>query len=210
MSSETKAKDSKSVFSMIKLGLILAAYAVAACTVLAVVNNITSPVIKQNQERKANEAMRAVFEQADSFKTPERSVYESSGNVTIDALRLAYKDGKVIGAVAQVTGPTYDTSTIMVGMKNDGTITGVQYLANTDTPGFGQKASDPTFHLANGKTFYEQFTGKNANDGFITGVTFDAISGATITSNGAADLLTAATNALKTVLAPYADNAEVQ
>ena len=62
----------KNTWSMIKLGLILAAYAVVACTVLAVVDNITSPVIKQNQERKANEAMRAVFAQADSFQIPER------------------------------------------------------------------------------------------------------------------------------------------
>ncbi|HAO31295.1 MAG TPA: FMN-binding protein [Treponema sp.] len=200
----------KNAWSMIKLGLILAAYAVAACTVLAVVNNITSPVIKQNQERKANEAMRAVFAQADSFQIPERTVVESNGNVTIDALRLAYKDGKIVGAVAQVTGPTYDTSTIMVGIKTDGTITGVRYLVNTDTPGFGQKASDPTFHLANGKTFYEQFEGKDVHDGFFAGRTFDAISGATITSNGAAELLTAATEAIMSVFASYADNAEVQ
>ncbi len=210
MSSQEKTKDSNGIFPMIKLGLILAAYAVAACTVLAVVNNITSPVIRHNQEEKANNAMRSVFAEADSFMAPEHTAIEGAGNISIDSLQLACKNGKVIGAVAQVTGPTYDTSTVMVGISLDGTITGVQYLSNTDTPGFGQKASDPTFHLANGKTFYGQFEGKNAREGFVTGVTFDAISGATITSDGAAALLTTATDSIMKVLASYAGNGEVQ
>ena len=41
-----KAKDS--FLDMVKLGLILVCYAVASCTVLAVVNNFTSSKIKEN------------------------------------------------------------------------------------------------------------------------------------------------------------------
>ena len=51
------AKSDDSVFSMIKLGLTLALYAVVSCTVLAVVNNFTSPKIEQNQKAKVNKAM---------------------------------------------------------------------------------------------------------------------------------------------------------
>ena len=104
--------------------------------------------------------------------------------------------GKAVGGAAQVNGPTYDQATILVGMKADGTITGLQFLKNTDSPGFGLKANDPTFTLSNGKTFYGQFEGKNAKDGFKLGETFDAISGATITSNGVANLLTEGTGSL--------------
>ena len=42
-----KTKDS--FLDMVKLGLILVCYAVASCTVLAVVNNFTSSKIKENQ-----------------------------------------------------------------------------------------------------------------------------------------------------------------
>ncbi len=57
--------ESNSVFSMVKLGLVLAAFAVVSCALLAVVNNVTSPVIAQNQVKKANEKMKAVFADAD-------------------------------------------------------------------------------------------------------------------------------------------------
>ena len=58
------------------------------------------------------------------------------------------------------------------------------------------KANDPTFTLPSGETFYGQFEGKNAKDGFSLGENFDAISGATITSVGVANLLDAGTSAL--------------
>lgn len=177
-----KTKD-ESVFSMVKLGLILAAYAVASCTVLALVNNFTAPVIEQNNIRKANEAMKAVFAEAQDFEQIK------DDSLPIDSLYLAKSGGEVIGAVAQVSGPTYDRATIMFGVSKDGIVTGLRFLENTDSPGFGLKASDPTFKLANGQTFYEQFAGKKVADGFKAGQTFDAISGATITSNGVAGLL---------------------
>lgn len=202
MTSSATNNNSDSVFSMLKLGFVLAIYAVVCCTVLAIINSLTSPVIASNQQKKANEAMKAVFRAADDFVSPQNAIdaTQDAGGITLDNLMLAKSNGKIIGAVAQVTGPTYDHSTIMVGMDTDGIITGMQYLENTDTPGFGQKGSDPTFTLSNGKTFYGQFEGKKASDGFVTGVTFDAISGATITSNGIASLMTQASKWMESAL----------
>lgn len=191
----TKSDDS--IFSMIKLGLVLAVYAVVSCTVLAVVNNFTAPKIAQNQVEKVNAAMQAFFP-GDGYTFEAVSSYESkaTGTIKIEQLIVAKKDGVIAGGAAQVSGPTYDQATILVGMQADGTVTGLQFLKNTDSPGFGLKANDPTFKLANGQTFYGQFEGKNAKDGFVIGETFDAISGATITSNGVAGLLTAGTQTL--------------
>ena len=87
--------------------------------------------------------------------------------ISIDKMYLAKKGGNVIGAVAQVTGPTYDRSTIIFGIKKDGVLTGMQFLSSSDTAGFGLKASDPNYTVSSGKTFYGQFEGKNANDGFV-------------------------------------------
>lgn len=182
---------------MIKLGLTLAIYAVISCTVLAVVNNFTAPKIAQNQENKVNQAMASFFP-GDGYTFESVSDYDAAsvGTIKIENMIIAKKDGKAVGGAAQVNGPTYDQATILVGMKADGTITGLQFLKNTDSPGFGLKANDPTFTLSNGKTFFGQFEGKNAKDGFKLGETFDAISGATITSNGVANLLAEGTGSL--------------
>lgn len=182
---------------MIKLGLTLAIYAVISCTVLAVVNNFTAPKIAQNQENKVNQAMASFFP-GDGYTFESVSDYDAAsvGTIKIENMIIAKKDGKAVGGAAQVNGPTYDQATILVGMKADGTITGLQFLKNTDSPGFGLKANDPTFTLSNGKTFFGQFEGKNAKDGFKAGETFDAISGATITSNGVANLLSEGTGSL--------------
>lgn len=182
---------------MIKLGLTLAIYAVISCTVLAVVNNFTAPKIAQNQVEKVNQAMASFFP-GDGYTFESVSDYDAAsvGTIKIENMIIAKKDGKAVGGAAQVNGPTYDQATILVGMKADGTITGLQFLKNTDSPGFGLKANDPTFTLSNGKTFFGQFEGKNAKNGFKAGETFDAISGATITSNGVANLLAEGTGSL--------------
>lgn len=181
---------------MLRLGLILVCYAVVSCAVLAVVNNFTAPKIAQNQIDKANEAMRQVFESADSFAQISDFEPASTNAITISDFYLAKKDGKVIGGVAQVSGPTYDKGKIIVGIDTNGTITGMQVLELSDSPGFGLKANDSTFKLPNGKTFYGQFTGKSAINGFKDGSNFDAISGATITSKGLGDMVSEGTQSL--------------
>lgn len=195
----SKKKTDKGIGEMIKLGLSLVCYAVVSCTVLAVVNNFTAPVIKQNQIRKANIAMAAVFSSADKF-TPIENFSPVTGTATMSVTDgyFAEKDGQVIGGVVQVTGPTYDKAKVIVGLGLDGKVTGVQILEISDSPGFGLKANQPDFFLKNGKTFYGQFEGKDAKDGFKNGNNFDSISGATITSHGLGNLISEATSVMFT------------
>lgn len=185
-----------SVFEMLRLGVTLALYAAAACTVLAAVNNVTSVRIAQNKIDRANAAMKSVFPQADSFVPAEPFSSAKPSAAVIQSVYLAKQNGATVGGVAEVSGPTYDRGTLIVGMKTDGTITGVQFLELTDSPGFGLKANDPTFRLASGKTFCGQFEGKNARNGFSAGNHFDSISGATITSVAAGNLITEGTGCL--------------
>lgn len=182
--------EKENAWSMIKLGLVLCAYAVAACAMLALVNNFTAPKIAQNQVKKVSAAMQEffpdsglIFEKVNDFTPPV------IGAITVDEMYLAKQGNKIIGGAAQVSGPTYDQGTILVGMKTDGTVTGLKFLKLTDSPGFGLKANDATFILPNGKTFYGQFEGKNAAEGFVAGENFDAISGATITSIAVSSLI---------------------
>ena len=187
----------ENAWSMIKLGLVLCAYAVVACTLLALVNNFTAPKIADNQAKKVSAAMQEFFPDAGlSFETVNDYKAPVVGAITVDEIYVAKKDGKIVGGAAQVTGPTYDQGSILIGMKTDGSVTGLKFLKLTDSPGFGLKANDSTFKLPNGKTFYGQFEGKNAKDGFTAGKNFDAISGATITSVAVSSLINEGTKNL--------------
>lgn len=196
------------LWSMIKLGLILAAYAVASCAILAVVNNATSPVIQQNQIKKANEAMKSVFVDAENFEQINDYEKAQNSSISIDNMYLAKKGTETIGAACQISGPTYDQGTIIIGMTKDGILTGLRFLKLTDSPGFGLKANDPTFTLPNGMTFYEQFSGKDVKNGFTAGENFDAISGATITSVGIANLINEGTASMIKYFAKNGGNNE--
>ena len=182
--------EKENSWSMIKLGLILCAYAVVACAMLALVNNFTAPKIAENQTKKVSAAMQEFFPESGlSFETINDFTPPVVGAITVDEMYVAKRGNEIVGGAAQVSGPTYDQGTILIGIKTDGTVTGLKFLKLTDSPGFGLKANDATFKLPNGKTFYGQFEGKNAKDGFVAGQNFDAISGATITSEAVSSLI---------------------
>ena len=190
MAEVSTTPQKENAWSMIKLGLVLCAYAVVACAMLAGVNNFTAPKIAQNQERKVSEAMQEFFPESGlTFETITDYTAPVVGAITVDEMYVAKKGGQIVGGAAQVSGPTYDQGSILVGIKADGTVAGLKFLKLTDSPGFGLKANDATFKLPNGKTFYGQFEGKNAAAGFKAGENFDAISGATITSVAVASLI---------------------
>src|SRR5574344_995615 len=193
--------DTITVGTMVKLGVTLAVYAVISCALLAVVNNFTAPVIEANQIAKANAGMKAVFAEADSFEQVTDFTPSTDATITRDKFYLAKVGGDVKGAVVQATGPTYDHGTIVVGVDLDGTVKGMQFLALSDSPGFGLKANDATFKVKSGTTFYGQFAGKKVADGFTAGQTYDAISGATITSKGVGKIMTMATFVASSYLA---------
>ena len=182
--------EKENSWSMIMLGLILCAYAVVACAMLALVNNFTAPKIAENQTKKVSAAMQEFFPESGlTFETINDFTPPVVGAITVDEMYVAKRGNEIVGGAAQVTGPTYDQGTILIGIKTDGTVTGLKFLKLTDSPGFGLKANDTTFKLPNGKTFYGQFEGKNAKDGFVAGQNFDAISGATITSEAVSSLI---------------------
>lgn len=168
--------------SMIKLGLILAAYAAAACVLLAMVNNVTAPVIAAAKAQEETAGLAVCFPlDTDGFEAAKDFEPQVSGSITVENLYLAKKGSAVIGAVVKATGRTYDKATILLGIDMNRTLTGIHFLSLTDTPGFGQRAAEPSF--------YEQFAGKSADDAYEAGSDVDMITGATITTRGVAQLV---------------------
>ncbi len=182
---------------MLKLGLVLMIYSAVACVGLALVNTITAPKIAQVKETELNQGLKEVFTQADSFLPADGFEKTKTDGITIEGIYTAKLNGETTGVVVQATGATYDSSTILVGIDADKNITALKFLSCSDTPGFGQKATLPSFT--------DQFKGKTAVSNFELKKDFDQVSGATITSKGVAAILkSATTQAIKYL--PEAEN----
>jgi len=169
---------------MIKLGLILALYTSIACVTLAFVNDLTKDTIASAKDKELNEGLKIVFAQADSFEQLDSSLFPSINDVTIDAVYLAKANDAIIGSVIKASGATYNDATILVGITTESTMTSIEFLELTDTPGFGQKAKEPAFK--------DQFIDKAIDETLALGTNVDAISGSTITSRGIVKILNAA------------------
>ncbi len=167
--------------NMLKLGISLAIYASVACVCLSLVNMVTAPAIAAAKERELNEGLAVVFTDADSFEAAPGFVADTATSVKVTNLYLAKKGGQVLGAVVQANGPTYDKAEMLIGVTLNRSITGIQFLSLSDTPGFGQKAAEPEFS--------NQFAGKSVDDAFSAGDDVVAISGATITTKGVSQLI---------------------
>jgi electron transport complex protein RnfG len=165
--------------SMLKLGAVMAAYSVVACVLLAVVYGATNPIIEAGKQREVNESLAQIYAGVDNFEADKDFAVTTQNKVVVESLYKAMKGGEVVGVVVQATGPTYDKATLLIGVTKDRKITDVKFMAISDTPGFGQKA--PGFYAGKLK------------DKSTDNLDIDAITGATITSNGVAAILKNAT-----------------
>ena len=102
----------------LKLGLILGLYAAVSCLCLAIVNNFTSPAIKERALQKEKEGLKIVFSSATEFTPIENDLIaqaislsnENLGSIKIDGIYCAQDSNKnILGYVAKITGPSYET-----------------------------------------------------------------------------------------------------
>ena len=168
---------------------------------LGLVNEITKEPIAQQEAKAKAEACKAVFADADDFAAIEdlsgaADALESAGltgKADVNEAYEAKKGGETVGYVITVTdhegyGGDIDIS---VGIREDGTVTGIEMLSISETAGLGMKAKEADFKDQFKDKNVEKFTytktGESGDD------MIDAISGATITTN-------AVTNAVDSAL----------
>jgi len=181
---------------MLKLGVVLALYAVAACVGLAFVYAGTEKVIAQRQRADLEASLSELFSEADEFKAIS-GLKSGDPTVTIeeDGTFAAYKNGEVIGAVLRTSRASYNGAIkILVGVGTNGKIRAVKILEHSDTPGLGANAASSTYYVdrAKGIHFYDQFAGKAVSDPFVPKSDVVAITAATITSRAVAASVKAA------------------
>ena len=169
----------------LRLGLILAAFAVAACVGLAFVYAATSDQISANQDKQLNESLKGLFPDAEGFKDVTADMTALAGESKLETAYVATRSGAVLGLAIKAHGPSYGgPATVLVGMGTDRRIVGVRILAISDTPGLGLNASNPGYYVKKAEkvTFTGQFAGKLITDGFVVKQDVDAITASTITS----------------------------
>lgn len=188
-----------------KLGSILFLICAVAALLLSVTNNITEPVIKERNIQANNESRKEVLKEAEEFKQLD--------NVKANLVEEVYeglKGDEVVGYTIKTVPKGYGGKVeVMIGISQDGKITGVKVGNHSETPGLGSKASEPTFKdQFNGKSTEKPLMvvkGSASNDNDIA-----AISGATITSNAVTSGVNAAINLYKEQLLNNSQNKEVQ
>lgn len=156
---------------LIKPSLVLLSICLVVTAALAFTFQLTAPVIEDITIANANEARSEVLPQSEGdFSPVEASLPEN----VAEAYKASNGTGKVFTVYDKGFGGQI---TVMVGIDNEGAITGVKVTKHSETPGLGTKAMTPEY-LA-------QYIGQTA----VTrkeepGETqIDAITGATITSN---------------------------
>jgi electron transport complex protein RnfG len=187
------------IANMMKLGLILALCAAAACVMLAFVYTGTKTVIEQRQKTNLETALYEIFPDADSFE-PVEGIKSPDSSVTIEDAYLANRNGQPVGAALRVSRGAYGGPIkIMTGVSIDGTITGVKIMEHSETPGLGAQAASPSYFVDNEKriTFYGQFTGKSVHHPFEVKSDVVAITASTITSRAVSVSVKAAAVAVR-------------
>lgn len=143
---------------------------------LAVTNSVTAPKIEQLQIETANKTKAQVLSVATSFSEEK--------TIDLNGVTYTYYEGyddneNVVGYVFATSSKGYggDIST-MVGVKSDGTVSGVDFLSISETAGLGMNADTDSFK--------SQFVGKSGiigvNKNTSTDTEIQALTGATITS----------------------------
>ena len=182
------------IAGMMKLGVILALFAAAACVMLAFVYTGTAAIIEQRQQADLHTVLRDIFPDAHSFE-PIIGMDSPYAPVTIQSAYAAMIDGNVAGAALRVSRAGYSGPIVsMVGINSQGIITGVRILEHTETPGLGANAISASYFVnrANGITFFGQFTGKSTGDPFEVNNDVIIITASTITSHAVASSVRAA------------------
>ncbi|MBE6549595.1 MAG: FMN-binding protein [Ruminococcaceae bacterium] len=146
--------------NQIKSVVVLVCICLVVTILMAVTNQFTAPIIKENQNAAENAALLEVMPEGGSFEKVDLSAFTLPA--TVSEVYCA-KNG---GYVVKLTTTGYSAGMILLcGINADGTVSGVVCLESTETLGYE-------------KTYGENFVGKNTESAEAV----DVIAGATKTT----------------------------
>jgi len=185
------AKTESTLKNMV-LSLTLVALGASAC--LGFIYEITKGPIKTTALNKKLDAIKQVVPDFNNNPDAEMFLLPTGEGDSLDVYP-AKNDSVLIGyAVNTYTNNGFGGNiTIMAGFKTDGTIINITVLTHKETPGLGNKMTEPEFK--------DQFMNKNPKEFSLVvdkdGGPVDAITAATISSRAFCDAIQRAYNTLQ-------------
>ncbi|MBP8612525.1 MAG: FMN-binding protein [Candidatus Atribacteria bacterium] len=177
----------------VRFAIILGVISAITGLALAVVFQITNPIIQAQNEKELQDGLREIFPGDYEFVKLDKPITSLDQTVQIsDSFLVKDKSShNDIGMVVTVTVPGSQAAIkMLVGAKSDGTVSGVKILQMNETAGLGANADNPNYFVdkKNKITFLGQFIGRNAvKDKLAPKEDIIAMTGATVTSRAVAN-----------------------
>jgi len=182
---------------ILKLALVLLAVAAVIALVLGVVNEITKGPIEQYLNGKRDAAYAMVMPgDGNTYEEIDAGSYANDPSNSITKLSAA-KDasGNAIGYVAETTfSGAQGMITMVIGLDNDLTCTGIGITEHSETSGLGAKAADPTDPFPQSMVGLTDGAKLSKDGGSVS-----AISGATLTSRAVVTEIQTVIDAVKSL-----------
>lgn len=182
---------------ILKLALVLLAVAAVIALVLGVVNEITKGPIEQYLNGKRDAAYAMVMPgDGNTYEEIDAGSYANDPSNSITKLSAA-KDasGNAIGYVAETTfSGAQGMITMVIGLDNDLTCTGIGVTEHSETSGLGAKAADPTDPFPQSMVGLTDGAKLSKDGGSVS-----AISGATLTSRAVVTEIQTVIDAVKSL-----------
>lgn len=182
------------VISVLKTAAILFVIGFACTLILAFCNSLTAGKIAALSAKKEQEAMISALPDAESFD--EVKIGSDSG---VDAVFAGTNSAnEIVGYCVKVAPIGYGGEiSMIVGIKADGTVSGVDIISMSETAGLGAKAKNEEFRdMYKGKS--GEITVKKS--GTPSDKEISAISGATVTSKAVTSGVNAALTAVDEIM----------
>lgn len=183
---------------------ILLAITVIAGLALSAVYGMTKDTIAANQASANKAALMEVLPEASDFTVDDDLQAKIAaqgdtygpdfGGAKIESAALGVDgSGNAVGyAVTVFNSDSYDGGlTLVVGVKADGTVTGISFTELHDTAGMGMRCGDPEFKDQFNNVKVSKFT-LNKSGGSTADDQIDSVSGASVTSGAVVNAVNAA------------------
>ncbi len=154
---------------------VLVIVCIASAASLGALNSMVRPKINQSEQQQKEEALASVFPNGE-FEELENEVYRVT------------EGGQLVGYASVGSGRGYGGFSggliyLAVGIRTDGTVKGVEVIRQSETPGLGSRITEDWF-LNNYENLKLEEIRLQQNGGEVV-----AITGATISSEGAVDIV---------------------
>lgn len=174
---------------ILKVGLMLAAFAIGATSIVVITEAYTHDKIIDNEQQSLLAAINALVDKhqynndilTDVISLPKNAQLATKENTIVYRAR---KDGAPVAVVFTSIAPNGYSGAIklLVGINYDGTLAGVRVINHKETPGLGDKIDEKR------SNWILQFTGLSLTNPEVSrwavkkdGGQFDQFAGATIT-----------------------------